>query len=53
MYRDFPRRLNESETAITTYIRNSSQADLQVLENKIKRVQACIDAHGHHFQHLP
>jgi hypothetical protein len=23
-----------------------------VFENKIKRVQACINAHGHHFQHL-
>jgi hypothetical protein len=22
------------------------------LLNKIKRVQACIDARGHHFQHL-
>jgi hypothetical protein len=22
------------------------------LLNKIKRVQACINAHGHHFQHL-
>jgi hypothetical protein len=28
-------------------------ADLQkVFVNKIKRVQACIDARGHHFQHL-
>jgi hypothetical protein len=28
-------------------------ADLQKgLANKIKRVQACIDARGHHFQHL-
>jgi hypothetical protein len=28
-------------------------ADLQkVFANKIKRVQACIDARGHHFQHL-
>jgi hypothetical protein len=28
-------------------------ADLQkVFVNKIKRVQACIDACGHHFQHL-
>jgi hypothetical protein len=27
--------------------------DLQkVFENKVKRVQACIDARGHHFQHL-
>jgi hypothetical protein len=40
-------------TAITAYVRNISQADLQkVSANKIKRVQACIDARGHHFQHL-
>jgi hypothetical protein len=45
--------LNELKTVITAYIRNISQADLQkVFANKIKRVQACIDARGHHFQHL-
>jgi hypothetical protein len=28
-------------------------ADLQeVFANRIKRVQACIDSRGHHFQHL-
>ena len=51
MYRDRPRTLNELKTAITAYIRNVSQADLQnVFANKIKRVQACIDARGHHLQ---
>jgi hypothetical protein len=46
-------KVNELKTAITTYIRNISQADLQkVFANKIKRVQACIDARGHHFRHL-
>jgi hypothetical protein len=31
-------------------IRNISQADLQkVFANKNKRVQACIDARGHHL----
>ena len=51
MYRDRPRKFNELNTAITAYIRNVSQADLQkVFANKIKRVQACIDARGHHFQ---
>jgi DNA-directed RNA polymerase subunit L len=45
--------LNELKTAITAYIRNVSQADPQkVLAKKIKRVQACIDACGHHFQHF-
>jgi hypothetical protein len=53
VYRDRPRTLNELKTAITAYIRNISQADLQnVFANKIKRVQACIDARGHHFQYL-
>jgi len=43
--------LNELKTAITAYIRNISQEDLQkVFKNKIKGVQACIDARGHHFQ---
>jgi hypothetical protein len=51
VYRDRPRTLNELNTAITAYIRNISQADMQkVFANKIKRVQSCIDARGHHFQ---
>jgi hypothetical protein len=53
MCSDRPLTLNELKTAITECIRNISQADLQkVFANKIKRVQACIDARGHHFQHL-
>jgi hypothetical protein len=53
MYSDRPRTLNELKTATTAFIRNVSQADLQKLfANKIKRVQACIEARGHHFQHL-
>jgi hypothetical protein len=52
VYRDRPRTLNELKTAVTAYIRNISRADLQkVFTNKIKRVQACLDAHGHHLQH--
>jgi hypothetical protein len=32
---------------------DSPNADLQkVFANKIKRIQACIDAREHHFQHL-
>jgi hypothetical protein len=53
VYRDRPRKLNELKTTITAYIRNISQADLEkVFANKIERVQACIDARGHHFQLL-
>jgi hypothetical protein len=53
VYRDRPSTLNDLITAITAYIRNISQADLQkVSVNKIKRVQACINAHGHHFQQI-
>jgi hypothetical protein len=53
VYRDRPRTINELKTAITAYIRNFSQADLhKVFANKIKRVQACTDARGHHFQHI-
>jgi Na+/phosphate symporter len=52
-YRDRPRKLNELKTAITAFLSNISQADLQkVFANKIKRVQACIEACGRHFQHL-
>jgi hypothetical protein len=53
VHRDRPRTLNGLKTAVTAYIRNISQADLQkVFANKIKRFQACTDARGHHFQHL-
>jgi hypothetical protein len=53
VYRDGPRTHNELKTAITAYIINVSQADLQkVFANKIRRFHACIDARGHHFQHL-
>jgi len=53
VYRDCPRTPNELKTAITVPIRNISQADLQkVFVNKMKRVQACMDARGHHFRHL-
>ena len=49
--RTHARTHNELKTAITAYIRNISQADIQkVFANKIKRVQACTDARGHHFQ---
>jgi len=45
------RTRNELKTAITAYISSISQAYLQkVFANKIKRVQAYIDARGHHFQ---
>jgi len=38
---------------ITVCVRNISQADLQkMFGNKLKRVQACMDARGHHYKHL-
>jgi hypothetical protein len=47
------RKLTELKSAITAFIRNISKADLQkVFANEIKRVQACIDARGLHFQQL-
>jgi hypothetical protein len=50
------RTLNElktATTAITAFITNISQADLEkVFVNKIKRARACIDAREHPFQHL-
>jgi hypothetical protein len=50
VYHDRPRTFSELKTAVTAYIRNISQADLQkVFVNKIKRVQTCIDARGHHL----
>jgi hypothetical protein len=53
VYHDRPHTLNELKTAVTVYVRNITQADLQkVFASKIKRVQACIDARGHHFQYL-
>jgi hypothetical protein len=53
VYRNRQRRLNDLRIAIAVFIRNISQADLQkVFANKIKRVPACIDARGLHFQHL-
>jgi hypothetical protein len=53
VYRDRPRTLNWLKTALTAFIKQISQADVQkVFANKIKRVQACIDAREHHFQHL-
>jgi len=51
--REREKKKKELKIAIIVYIRNISQADLQkVFANKIKCVQACTDACGHHFQHL-
>jgi hypothetical protein len=45
--------LNGLKTAVTAFITNISQADMQnVFANKIKLVQTCIDARGHHFRQL-
>jgi hypothetical protein len=53
VYRDRPRTLNDLKTAITAYIRNISQTDLQkVFENEIESVPASLDAGGHYLQPL-
>jgi hypothetical protein len=53
VYRESPRTLNELKAVISAFIRNISQADLmKVFANKIKWVQACVDAREPHFQHL-
>jgi uncharacterized protein YifN (PemK superfamily) len=53
VHRDRLRPLYDLKTAISAYIRNIPQADMQkVFANKIKRVQACINARGHHFQRI-
>jgi hypothetical protein len=53
VYVDRPHMLVELKTAVIAFIRNIPGADLhKVFANKVKQVQACIDAHGHHFQHL-
>jgi hypothetical protein len=45
--------LNELKIAITAYVRNISQVDLQkVFGNKLKRVQTYIDVLGNHFQQI-
>jgi hypothetical protein len=47
------RTLKELKPPITAFIRNISQADLyKLVANKIKRVQACIDARGFNVQRL-
>jgi hypothetical protein len=53
VHRGRPRTLNALKTAITGYVRDISLVDLQkVFVNKIKRVQACISAGGHHLTHF-
>jgi hypothetical protein len=48
-----PLGFKKLKTAVSATIRNISQADMwKVFANKIKRVQAGIDARGHHFKHF-
>jgi hypothetical protein len=52
VYHDRPCTLNELKTAITVYIRNFSQSDLQkVFVNEIKWLQACMDTRELYFKH--
>ena len=44
--------LNDLEAVITAFIQSiSSEQLIAMFRNKIRRVQACIDAKGGHFQH--
>ena len=53
VYRDRPCTLNELKSAIVSMLRDISHDELQkVFENKIKRLQACVDVQGHHFEHM-
>ena len=52
VYQDGPRMLDDLQAAITTFIQSISSKQLMVVfRNKIRRVQACIDAKGGSFQH--
>lgn len=53
VYRNRPHTIDELKTAITAFIQGITVRELgKVFENKLKRVQCCIDAKGGHFQHL-
>lgn len=52
VYQDRPCTLDDLQAAITAFIQSiSSEQLIAVFRNKIRRVQACIDAKGGHFQH--
>ena len=52
LYRDRPRTLDDWQAAITAFIQSiSSEQLIAVFRNKIRRIQACSDAKGRHFQH--
>ena len=52
VHRDRPRMLDDLQAAITAFIQSiSSEQLIAVFRNKIRRIQACIDAKGGHFQH--
>jgi hypothetical protein len=53
LYRDRQRTHNELKPAITVYMRNISEAEIQeMFVSKTERVQAWMDGGGHHFQNL-
>jgi hypothetical protein len=56
-HRDAVRRLienfRETDSELDAEISGgTSKVNDKVFQNNIQRVQACIDARGHHFQHL-
>jgi hypothetical protein len=53
VYKDNPHSIEELKAAITActgYI--TSEQLKKVLSSKIKRIQACLNARGGHFEHL-
>jgi hypothetical protein len=53
VYKYSPHILPELKEAITNFIRNIPPIELShVFGNKIRCVDACLPAHGGHFQHL-
>jgi hypothetical protein len=53
VYKDNPRSLHDLKEAIANFITHVSHNELvRVFGNKIKRVDACLQARGGHFQQL-
>jgi hypothetical protein len=53
VYEDSPHSLCDMKEATTYFLWNISHIEqVQIFTNEIKRVDACLQAHGGYFQHL-